>query len=153
MNNRIEKGDIVVINKNGKYHQQVGEVSQVDYNIFFVKIVLVKLCNQEEAFEEKDLQLQTKKPSLQEVITSIDKILEQVDRIQHLPTQEKIELPNRLKYLKLDIPKLDKQLIQKNFDNIDKILAVTREVESSASFWQEIDPNLEKISWWIRTSL
>ncbi|MBN3890803.1 MULTISPECIES: hypothetical protein [unclassified Nostoc] len=153
MNNRIEKGDIVVINKNGKYHQQVGEVSQVDYNIFFVKIVLVKLGNQEEAFEEKDLQLQTKKPSLQEVITSIDKILEQVDRIQHLPTQEKIELPNRLKYLKLDIPKLDKQLIQKNFDNIDKILAVTREVESSASFWQEIDPNLEKISWWIRTSL
>ncbi|RCJ38549.1 hypothetical protein A6769_09115 [Nostoc punctiforme NIES-2108] len=153
MNNRIEKGDIVVINKNGKYHQQVGEVSQVDYNIFFVKIVLVKLGNQEEAFEEKDLQLQTKKPSLQEVITSIDKILEQVDRIQHLPTQEKIELPNRLKYLKLDIPKVDKQLIQKNFDNIDKILAVTREVESSASFWQEIDPNLEKISWWIRTSL
>ncbi|MEH1918629.1 hypothetical protein [Nostoc sp.] len=153
MNNRIEKGDIVVINKNGKYHQQVGEVSQVDYNIFFVKIVLVKLGNQEEAFEEKDLQLQTKKPSLQEVITSIDKILEQVDRIQHLPTQEKIELPNRLKYLKLDIPKLDKQLIQKNFDNIDKILAVTREVESSASSWQEIDPNLEKISWWIRTSL
>lgn len=153
MNNRIEKGDIVVINKNGKYHQQVGEVSQVDYNIFFVKIVLVKLGNHEEAFEEKDLQLQTKKPSLQEVITSIDKILEQVERIQHLPTQEKIELPNRLKYLKLDIPKLDKQLIQKNFDNIDKILAVTREVESSASFWQEIDPNLEKISWWIRTSL
>ncbi|MBN3876168.1 MULTISPECIES: hypothetical protein [unclassified Nostoc] len=153
MNNRIEKGDIVVINKNGKYHQQVGEVSQVDYNIFFVKIVLVKLGNQEEAFEEKDLQLQTKKPSLQEAIRSIDKILEQVERIQHLPTQEKIELPNRLKYLKLDIPKLDKQLIQKNFDNIDKILAVTREVESSASFWQEIDPNLEKISWWIRTSL
>ena len=153
MNNKIEKGDIVVINKSGKYHQQVGEVSQVDYNIFFVKIVLVKLGNQEEAFEEKDLQLQTKKPSLQEVITSIDKILEQVDRIQHLPTQEKVELPNRLKYLKLDIPKLDKQLIQKNFDSIDKILAATREVDSSATFWQEIDPNLEKISWWIRTSL
>nr|WP_322712067.1 hypothetical protein [Nostoc sp. ChiSLP03a]MDZ8213346.1 hypothetical protein [Nostoc sp. ChiSLP03a] len=153
MNNRIEKGDIVVINKSGKYYQQVGEVSQIDYNIFFVKIVLVKLGNQEEAFEEKDLQLQTKKPSLQEVITSIDKILEQVDRIQHLPTQEKVELPNRLKYLKLDIPKLDKQLIQKNFDSIDKILAAAREVDFSASFWQEIDPNLEKISRWIRTSL
>ncbi|MEH1813813.1 MAG: hypothetical protein V7K26_12800 [Nostoc sp.] len=153
MNNKIEKGDIVVINKSGKYYQQVGEVSEVDYNIFFVKIVLVKLDNQEETFEEKDLQLQTKKPSLQEVITSIDKILEQVDRISHLPTQEKVELPNRLKYLKLDIPKLDKQLIQKNFDSIDKTLAATREVDSSASFWQEIDPNLEKISWWIRTSL
>ncbi|PHM09818.1 hypothetical protein [Nostoc sp. 'Peltigera malacea cyanobiont' DB3992] len=153
MNNRIEKGDIVVINKNGKYHQQVGEVSQVDYNIFFVKIVLVKLGNQQETFEEKDLQLETKSPSLQEVITSIDKILEQVDRISQLPTQEKVELPNRLKYLKLDIPKLDKQLIQKNFDSIDKILAATREVDSSASFWQEIDSNLEKISWWIRTSL
>ncbi|MEH2357717.1 hypothetical protein [Nostoc sp.] len=153
MNNKIEKGDIVVINKSGKYYQQVGEVSEVDYNIFFVKIVLVKLGNQEETFEEKDLQLQTKKPSLQEVITSIDKILEQVDRICHLPTQEKVELPNRLKYLKLDIPKLDKQLIQNNFDSIDKILAATREIDSSASFWQEIDPNLEKISWWIRTSL
>ncbi|MEH2230988.1 MAG: hypothetical protein V7K71_15430 [Nostoc sp.] len=153
MNNKIEKGDIVVINKSGKYHQQVGEVSQVDYNIFFVKIVLVKLGNQEEAFEEKDLQLKTKKPSLQEVITSIDKILEQVDRISHLPTQEKVELPNRLKYLKLDIPKLDKQLIQQNFDSINKILAAAREVDFSASFWQEIDPNLEKISWWIRTSL
>ncbi|MEH2090566.1 hypothetical protein [Nostoc sp.] len=153
MNNRIEKGDIVIINKSGNHYQQVGEVSEVDYNIFFVKIVLVKLGNQEETFEEKDLQLQTKKPSLQEVITSIDKILEQVDRIYQLPTQEKVELPNRLKYLKLDIPKLDKQLIQKNFDSIDKILAATREVDSSASFWQEIDPNLEKISWWIRTSL
>ncbi|MEH2127911.1 hypothetical protein [Nostoc sp.] len=153
MNNKIEKGDIVVINTNGKYYQQVGEVSEVDYNIFFVKIVLVKLGGQEESFEEKDLQLQTKKPSLQEVITSIDKILEQVDRIYQLPTQEQVELPNRLKYLKLDIPKLDKQLIQKNFDSIDKILAATREVDSSASFWQEIDPNLEKISWWIRTSL
>ncbi|MEH2175719.1 hypothetical protein [Nostoc sp.] len=153
MNNRIEKGDIVVINKNGKYHQQVGEVSKVDYNIFFVKIVLVKLGNQEEAFEEKDLQLQTKKPSLQEVITSIDKILEQVTQIPHLPTQEQVELPNRLKYLKLDIPKLDKQLIQKNFDSIDKILAVTKEVDCSGSFWQEIDHNLEKVSWWIRTSL
>ncbi|MGV0102647.1 KOW domain-containing protein [Nostoc sp. DSM 114160] len=153
MSNRIEKGDIVVITKNGKYHQQVGEVSQVDYNIFFVKIVLVKLGNQEEAFEEKDLQLQTKKPSLQEVITSIDKILEQVTQIPHLPTQEQVELPNRLKYLKLDIPKLDKQLIQKNFNSIDKILAATREVDFSASFWQEIDPNLEKISWWIRTNL
>ncbi|MDZ8067022.1 MAG: hypothetical protein RMY64_15595 [Nostoc sp. DedQUE08] len=153
MNNRIEKGDIVVINKSGKYYQQVGEVSQVDYNIFFVKIVLVKLGNQEEAFEEKDLQLKTKKPNLQEVITSIDKILEQVEQIQHLPTQEKVELPNRLKYLKLDIPKLDKQLIQKNFDSIDNILAAAREVDFSASFWQEIDPNLEKISWWIRTSL
>ncbi|WP_445628727.1 hypothetical protein [Nostoc sp. DSM 114167] len=153
MSNRIEKGDIVVITKNGKYHQQVGEVSQVDYNIFFVKIVLVKLGNQEEAFEEKDLQLQTKKPSLQEVITSIDKILEQVTQIPHLSAQEQVELPNRLKYLKLDIPKLDKQLIQKNFDSIDKILAATREVDSSGSFWQEIDSNLEKISWWIRTSL
>ncbi|WP_414518707.1 hypothetical protein [Nostoc sp. PCC 9305] len=153
MNNKIEKGDIVVINKSGKYYQQVGEVSEVDYNIFFVKIVLVKLGNQEETFEEKNLQLQTKKPSLQEVITSIDKILEQVTQIPHLPTQEKVELPNRLKYLKLDIPKLDKQLVQTNFDSINKILAVTREVDSSASFWQEIDPNLEKISWWIRTSL
>ncbi|MDM9582189.1 MULTISPECIES: hypothetical protein [unclassified Nostoc] len=153
MNNRIEKGDIVVINKSGKYYQQVGEVSEVDYNIFFVKIVLVKLGNQEEAFEEKDLQLQTKKPTLQEIIVSVDKILEQVAQIAHLPTQEKVELPNRLKYLKLDIPKLDKQLIQKNFDSIDKILAATRETDSSASFWQEIGPNLEKISWWIRTSL
>ncbi len=35
MNNRIEKGDIVLINKSGKYHQQVGEVSEIDYNIFF----------------------------------------------------------------------------------------------------------------------
>ncbi|WP_375473452.1 hypothetical protein [uncultured Nostoc sp.] len=153
MNNRIEKGDIVLINQNGKYHQQVGEVSEVDYNIFFVKIVLVKLGNQEEAFEEKDLKLEAKKPSLQEVITSIDKILEQVDRIHHLPTKEKVELPNRLKYLKLDIPKLDKQLIQKNFDTIYKIFAATKETDSSASFWQEINPNLEKISWWIRTSL
>ncbi|AVH72572.1 hypothetical protein [Nostoc sp. 'Lobaria pulmonaria (5183) cyanobiont'] len=153
MNNRIEKGDIVVINKSGKYHQQVGEVSEVDYNIFFVKIVLVKLGDLEEAFEEKDLQLQTKKPSLQEIIASVDQILEQVAQIAHLPTKEKVELPNRLKYLKLDIPKLDKQLIQKNFDSIEQILAITREADSSASFWQEIDPNLDKISWWIRTSL
>ncbi|MEH2238257.1 hypothetical protein [Nostoc sp.] len=153
MNDRIEKGDIVLINKSGNYHKQVGEVSQVDYNIFFVKIVIVKLGNQEANFEEKDLQLQTKKPSLKEVIASVDKILEQVDQIPHLPTKEKVELPNRLKYLKLDIPKLDKQLIQKNFDSIDKIFAATREADSSASFWQEIDLNLEKISWWIRTSL
>lgn len=153
MNGRIEKGDIVLINKSGKYHKQVGEVSEIDYNLFFVKIVIVKLGNQEANFEEKDLQLQTKKPSLQEIIVSVDKILEQVAQIPHLPTQEKVQLPNRLKYLKLDIPKLDKQLIQKNFDSIDKILAATREVDSSASFWQEIDPNLEKISWWIRTSL
>ncbi|MGF1938075.1 MAG: hypothetical protein RM347_027600 [Nostoc sp. ChiQUE02] len=153
MNDRIDKGDIVLINKSGKYHQQVGEVTVIDYNIFFVKILIVKLGNQEEAFEEKDLQLQAKKPSLQEVIVSIDKIIEQVDRIPHLPAKEKLELPNRLKYLKLDIPKLDKQLIQKNFDSIDKIFAAAREVDSSASFWQEIDSNLEKISWWIRTSL
>ncbi|MEH2053930.1 hypothetical protein [Nostoc sp.] len=153
MNNRIEKGDIVLISKSGKYHNQIGEVIGVDYNIFFVKIMTVKLDNQEETFEEKDLQLQTKKPSLQEVIASVDKILEQVDRIPHLPTKEKVELPNRLKYLKLDIPKLDKQLIEKNFDSIDKILTATREADSSASFWQEINSNLQKISWWIRTSL
>ncbi|MEH1863294.1 MAG: hypothetical protein V7L21_36000 [Nostoc sp.] len=153
MNNRIEKGDIVVINKSGKYHQQAGEVSEIDYNLFFVKIVLVKLGNQEEAFEEKDLQLKTKKPSLQEIIVSIDKILEQVAQIADLPTKEKVELSNRLKYLKLDIPKLDKQLIQKNFDSIYKIFAATREADSSGSLWQEIDPNLDKISWWIRTSL
>ncbi|MEH1941722.1 MAG: hypothetical protein V7L01_16090 [Nostoc sp.] len=153
MNEKIEKGDIVFINKSGKYHKQVGEVSEIDYNIFFVKIVIVKLGDLEEAFEEKDLQLQTKKPNLKEVIISIDKILEQVELIPHLPTKEKVELPNRLKYLKLDIPKLDKQLIQKNFDSIYQIFAATREVDSSASFWQEIDPNLEKIGWWIRTSL
>ncbi|MCC5646206.1 hypothetical protein LC607_25420 [Nostoc sp. CHAB 5824] len=153
MKDKIEKGDIVLINKSGKYHNQVGEVSEIDYNIFFVKIVIVKLGNQEETFEEKDLQLQTKKPSLKEVIASVDKIIELVDHIVHSPTKEKVELPNRLKYLKLDIPKLDKQLIQKNFDSIDKILAAAREADSSASFWQEIDPNFEKISWWIRTSL
>ncbi|MEH1968987.1 hypothetical protein [Nostoc sp.] len=153
MNDRIDKGDIVLINKSGKYHQQFGEVTVIDYNIFFVKILIVKLGNQEEAFEEKDLRLQAKKPSLQQVIVSIDKIIEQVDRIPYLPAKEKLELPNRLKYLKLDIPKLDKQLIQKNFDSIDKIFAAAREVDSSASFWQEIDSNLEKISWWIRTSL
>ncbi|MEH2194753.1 MAG: hypothetical protein V7K98_19195 [Nostoc sp.] len=153
MKDKIEKGDIVIINKSGKYHNQVGEVSGVDYNIFFVKIVIVKLGNQEETFEEKDLQLQTKKPSLEEVVASIDKILEEVEQISNLPTKEKVELPNRLKYLKLDISKLDKQLIQKNFDSIEKIFAATREADSSASFWQEIDSNLEKISWWIRTSL
>ena len=153
MNNRIEKGDIVLINKSGKYHQQVGEVSEIDYNIFFVKIVMVNLGNQEETFEEKDLQLQTKKPNLQEVIASVDKILEKVTQIPNLPTKEQVELPNRLKYLKLDIPKLDKQVIQKNFGSIDKTLAAAREVDSSASFWQEIDPNLDKINWWIRTSL
>lgn len=153
MKDRIDKGDIVVINKSGEYHNQVGEVSEIDYNIFFVKIVIVKLGNQEETFEEKDLQLQTKKPSLKEVIASVNKILELVDQIPHLATKEKVELPNRMKYLKLDIPKLDKQLILKNFDSIDKILAATREADSSASFWQEIDSNLEKISWWIKTSL
>ncbi|MBD2727062.1 hypothetical protein H6G96_12155 [Nostoc sp. FACHB-892] len=153
MKDKIEKGDIVLINKTGKYHNQVGEVIEVDYNIFFVKIVIVKLGNQEEAFEEKDLKLKSKKPSVEEVITSIDKILEIVEQFLNLPIKEKVELPNRLKYLKLDIPKLDKQVIQKNFDNIDKILAAAREANSSASFWQEIDPNLEKISWWIRTSL
>jgi len=152
MKDRIEKGDIVLINKSGKYHNQVGEVSEIDYNIFFVKMVIVKLGNQEETFEEKDLQLQTKKPSLKEVIAAVDKILELVEHIPHLPTKEKVELPNRLKYLKLDIPKLDRQVILQNFDSIDKILAATREADSSASFWQEIDPNLEKISWWIRTS-
>ncbi|MHC5738731.1 hypothetical protein [Nostoc sp.] len=153
MNDRIDKGDIVLINKIGKYHQQVGEVSEVDYNIFFVKIVIVKLGNQEVNFEEKDLQLQTKKPSLQEVIASVDKIIEKVEQIPYFPTKEKVELPNRLKYLKLDIPKLDKQLIQKNFDSIVQILAATKQADSSASFWQEIDSSLEKISWWIRTSL
>ncbi|MEH2216281.1 MAG: hypothetical protein V7K72_03905 [Nostoc sp.] len=153
MKDKIEKGDIVVINKSGKYDNQVGEVSGVDYNIFFVKIVIVKLGNQEETFEEKDLQLKTKKPSLEEVVASIDKILGQVEQVTNLPIKEKIELPNRLKYLKLDIPKLDKQLIKKNFDVIDEIFAATRKADSSASFWQEIDPNLEKISWWIRTSL
>ncbi|MCW5315361.1 hypothetical protein GTQ43_16555 [Nostoc sp. KVJ3] len=153
MKDKIEKGDIVLINKIGKYHNQVGEVIGVDYNIFFVKIVLVKLDNQEEAFEEKDLQLQTKKPSIEEVIASIDKILEQAEQITNLPIKEQVELPNRLKYLKLDIPKLDKQVIQKNFDSIDKILAATREADSSANFWQDIDSNLEKINWWIRTSL
>ncbi|MBN3884115.1 MAG: hypothetical protein HWQ44_14345 [Nostoc sp. JL34] len=153
MNDKIEKGDIVLINKIGKYHQQVGEVSEVDYNIFFVKIVIVKLGNQEANFEEKDLQLQTKKPSLQEVIASIDKILEEVEQIPDFPTKEKVELPNRLKYLKLDIPKLDKQLIQKNFDSIVQILAAAKQADSSASFWQKIDSSLEKISWWIKTSL
>jgi hypothetical protein len=153
MKNKIEKGDIVLINKIGKYHNQVGEVSGVDYNIFFVKIVIVKLGNQEETFEEKDLTLQLKKPSLEEVVTAIDKVLEQVEQIINLPTKEKVELPNRLKYLKLDISKLDQQVIQKNFDNIDKTLAAAREADSSASFWQEIDSNLEKISWWVRTSL
>ncbi|WP_375509501.1 hypothetical protein [uncultured Nostoc sp.] len=153
MKDKIEKGDIVLINKSGEYQNKLGEVSEIDYNIFFVKIVLVKLDNQEEAFEEKYLQLQTKKPSIEEVIVSVDKIIELVAQIYHLPTKEKVELPNRLKYLKLDIPKLDKQLILKNFDSIDKILAATREADSSAIFWQEIDSNLEKISWWIRTSL
>ncbi|MEH2464700.1 hypothetical protein [Nostoc sp.] len=153
MKDRINKGDIVLINKSGKYHKQVGEVSEVDYNIFFVKIVIVKLGEQEEIFDEKDLQLKTKKPNIEEIIASIDKIIEQVEQIRNLPTREKVELPNRLKYLKLDIPKLDKQLIQKNFDSIDKIFAAAREADLSASFWQQIDPNLEKISWWIRTSL
>ena len=118
-----------------------------------VKIVIVKLGNQEETFEEKDLQLQGKKPSLKEVIASIDKILEQVDKISNLPTKDKVELPNRLKYLKLDIPKLDKQLIKKNFDCIYTTLETIREAEESASFWHEISANLEKISWWVRTSL
>ena len=153
MKDRIDKGDIVLINKSGKYHKQVGEVSEVDYNIFFVKIVIVKLGEQEETFEEKDLQLKTKKPNIEEIIASIDKIIEQVEQIPNLPTREKVELPNRLKYLKLDIHKLDKQLIQKNFDSIDKIFTTAREADSSANFWQEIDPNLQKISWWIRTSL
>lgn len=153
MKDRIEKGDIVLINKSGKYHKQVGEVSEVDYNIFFVKIVIVKLGDQEEIFEEKDLQLKTKKPNIEEIIASIDKIIEQVYQISNLPTKEKVELPNRLKYLKLDIPKLDKQLIKKNFDSIDKIFTAAREADSSANFWQEIDLNLQKISWWIRTSL
>ncbi|MEH2453003.1 hypothetical protein [Nostoc sp.] len=153
MKDRIDKGDIVLVNKSGKYHKQVGEVIEVDYNIFFVKIVIVKLGYQEEAFEEKDLKLKTKKPNIEEIIASIDKIIEQVDQIPNLPTREKVELPNRLKYLKLDIPKLDKQLIQKNFDSIDKIFTAAREADSSANFWQKIDPNLEKISWWIRTSL
>jgi len=153
MNDKIEKGDIVFINKSGKYHKEVGEVSEVDYNIFLVKIVIVKLGNQEERFEEKDLQLQAKKPSLEEVITSIDKILEQVYKITNLPTKDKVELPNRLKYLKLDIPKLDKQLIQENFECIYKTLETTKEAEESASFWYEISTNLEKISWWVRTSL
>lgn len=153
MKDRIEKGDRVLINKSGKYHNQVGEVSKIDYNIFFVKIVMVKLGNQEETFEEKDLQLETKKPGIEEAIVAIDKILGQVDQLPNLPPKEKVELPNRLKYLKLDIPKLDKQVIQNNFDSIDKILAAAREADSSASFWQEIDPNLEKVSWWIRTSL
>ncbi|MEH2406200.1 hypothetical protein [Nostoc sp.] len=153
MKERIEKGDIVLINKSGKYHKKVGEVSEVDYNIFFVKIVIVKLGDQEETFEEKDLQLKAKKPNIEEVIASIDKIIEQVDQIPNLPTREKVELPNRLKYLKLDILKLDKQLIQRNFDSIDKILTAAREADSSASFWQQIALNLEKISWWIRTSL
>ncbi|MEH2339063.1 hypothetical protein [Nostoc sp.] len=153
MKDRIDKGDIVLINKSGKYHKQVGEVSEVDYNSFLVKIVRIKLGNQEETFEEKDLQLKTKKPNIEEIIASRDKIIEQVDQIPNLPTREKVELPNRLKYLKLDIPKLDKQLIQKNFDSIDKIFTAAREADSSANFWQKIDPNLEKISWWIRTSL
>ncbi|MEI1373778.1 hypothetical protein PQG02_14315 [Nostoc sp. UHCC 0926] len=126
MKERIEKGNIVLINKSGKYHKQVGEVSEVDYNIFFVKIVIVKLDAQEETFEEKDLQLKTKKPNSEEIIASIDKIIEQVDQIPNLPKREKVELPNRLKYLKLDIPKLDKQLIQKNFDSIDKIFITAR---------------------------
>ena len=65
--------------------------------------MVVKLGNQEETFEEKDLQLQTKKPSIEEVVASIDKILEQVEQITNLPTKEQVELPNRLKYLKLDI--------------------------------------------------
>ncbi|MBC1220427.1 hypothetical protein GNF10_09545 [Nostoc sp. UCD121] len=153
MKNKIEKGDIVIINKNGKYHDQVGEVSGVDYDIFFVKIVKVKLESQEETFQEKDLTLKIKKPTIEEVVTAIDKVLGQVEQILNLPTKEKVELPNRLKYLKLDIPKLDQQVIQKNFDNIDKTLAAAREADSSASFWQEIDPNLEKISWWVRTNL
>ena len=153
MKDRIEKGDRVLINKSGKYHNQVGEVSEIDYNIFFVKIVMVKLGNQEETFEEKDLKLQTKRPSIEEAIVAIDKIIGQADQLLNLPTKEKVELPNRLKYLKLDIPKLDKQVIQNNFDSIDKILAAAREADSSASFWQEIDSNLEKVSWWIRTSL
>ncbi len=153
MKDRIEKGDRVIINKSGKYHHQVGEVSEIDYNIFFVKIVMVKLGNQEETFEEKDLKLETKKPSIEEAIVAIDKIIGQVDQLSNLPPKEKVELPNRLKYLKLDIPKLDKQVIQNNFDSIDKILTAAREADSSASFWQEIDPNLEKVSWWIRTSL
>lgn len=153
MKDKIEKGDIVLINKTGKYHSQVGEVIEVDYNIFFVKIVIVKLGNQEETFEEKDLKLKTKKPSVEEAIASVDKILELLEQLLNLPIKEKVELPNRLKYLKLDIPKLDKQVIQKNFDSINQILAAAREADSSASFWQEIDPNLEKVSWWIRTSL
>ncbi|MBD0390420.1 MAG: hypothetical protein ICV54_28970 [Nostoc sp. C3-bin3] len=153
MKDKIEKGDIVLINKTGKYHNQVGEVIEVDYNIFFVKIVIVKLGNQAEAFEEKDLQLQTKKPSVEEVIASIDKILELVEQLLNLPPKEQVELPNRLKYFKLDIPKLNKHLIQKNFDSINQILTAAREADSSASFWQEIDSNLEKVSWWIRTSL
>ncbi|MBE9000960.1 hypothetical protein IQ274_22595 [Nostoc sp. LEGE 12447] len=153
MKEKIERGDIVLINKIGKYHHQIGEVSRVDYNIFFVKIVIVKFDNQEEYFEEKDLILQLKKPSIEEVVASIDKVLEQVEQITNLPTKEVVELPNRLKYLKLDIHKLEKQLIQKNFDSISQIFAAIREEHSSASFWQEIDSNLEKISWWIRTSL
>ncbi|MEH1871890.1 hypothetical protein [Nostoc sp.] len=153
MKDKIEKGDIVLINKSGEYQNKLGEVIEIDYNIFFVKIVIVKLGNQEEAFEEKDLQLQNQKPSIEEVIASVEKIIELVEYIYHLPTKDKVELPNRLKYLKLDIPKLDKQLIIKNFENIDKILISTREADSSAIFWQEIDSNLQKISWWIRTSL
>ena len=153
MKDKIEKGDIVLINKSGEYQNKLGEVIEIDYNIFFVKIVIVKLGNQEEAFEEKDLQLQNQKPSIEEVIASVEKIIELVEYIYHLTTKDKVELPNRLKYLKLDIPKLDKQLIIKNFENIDKILISTREADSSAIFWQEIDSNLQKISWWIRTSL
>jgi protein-disulfide isomerase len=151
---KIEKGDIVIITKDGRYSNQMGEVIEIDYNIFLEKIVRVKLEQQEENFAEKDLQIKAKKPTLAEAIASIDKILEQIEKISNFPTAtEKVELPNRLKYLKLYLPKLDKHVIQKNFDGIDKILAAIKEADPSASFWQEIHPNLNKISWWIRSSL
>ncbi|WP_341527668.1 hypothetical protein WKK05_35160 [Nostoc sp. UHCC 0302] len=151
---KIEKGDIVLIINDGEYHNQLGEVIEIDYNMFLVKIVRVKLEQQEENFAEKDLQIKAKKPTLAEAIASIDKILEQVEKISNFPTvKDKVELPNRLKYLKLDIPKLDKHVIQKNFEGIDKILAAIKEADPSAIFWTEIHPNLNKISWWIRSSL
>lgn len=102
---------------------------------------------------KEDLKIDSKKPTLKEAIDAAEKIEEQINEIPNIPTREKEELPNHLKYFKEDIQvnsEPQKQSALKNLDYVDRTLKEIRKTNSTATDWDKIDSNLKILHWFTK---
>ncbi|GAB1541375.1 hypothetical protein NUACC21_40460 [Scytonema sp. NUACC21] len=90
--------------------------------------------------------------STQDVKNAIEEIEKLLGQIPKLPAREKGELPNHLKYLKEDVQvpeEFNKQLATANLSYITTTLKAVSETESSETWWQKVEPSLNKIRNWL----